>query len=88
MLNPATNKPKDGFNVFTKMLKSKLDKGEKVLVELRDGRIVELEWFVGTGFDEGVEHFCFRKNGCYLIWKNDGVSITSQDFDIMESVEL
>ena len=86
MLNPATNKPKDKFNVFTRYLKDKLDKGEKVLVELRDGRIVELEWYDEEGPE--YEHFCFRKNGCYLIWENDGVSITSQDFDIMESVEL
>ena len=37
MLNPATNKPKDKFNVFTRYLKDQLDKGVKVKVELRYG---------------------------------------------------
>jgi hypothetical protein len=87
MLNPATNKPKDKFNVFTRDLKDRLDLGQTVIVRLRDERRVELEWFVGTGFDEGVEYFCYRKNGCYLIWENDGISITSQDFDIMGSID-
>ena len=87
MLNPATNKPKDKFNVFTLALKAKIEKGERALVELRDGRIVELEWFIGTGYDAGIEYFCFRRNGIYLIWGNDGISITSNDLDIMSSVE-
>lgn len=85
MLNPATNKPKDKFNVFTRYLKDQLDKGVKVKVELRDGRIVELEWFESKS--EGCAYFCYTQNGCYLIWENDGISITSQDFDIMGSID-
>jgi len=85
MLNPATNATQDDFNKFTRMLKKKLLANEKVVVELRDGRYVELEWFVGTGFDEGIEFFACR-NGSYLVWQNDGTSMTNDDFDIMSDV--
>jgi len=87
MLNPATNVLQNNFNVFTRMLKGKLLAKERVLVELRDGRIIELEWFVGTGFDNGIEYFRHQKNGDYLVWENDGTSFTNSDFDIMSSVE-
>ena len=85
MLNPATNKPKDKFNVFTRYLKDQLDKGVEVKVELRDGRVVELEWFTEEGPE--YEYFCYRQNGCFLIWENDGISVTSSDFDIMGSID-
>lgn len=81
MRNPTTNATRDDFNRFTRMLKKKLLAKERVLVELRDGRIVELEWYTEEGPE--YESFCFTKNGCYLIWNNDGTSITSSDFDIM-----
>ena len=81
MLNPATNVTQDDFNKFTRMLKKKLLANEKVVVELRSGHEVELEWFTEDGPE--YEHFCFRKPGTYLIWNNDGTSITSDDFDIM-----
>lgn len=87
MKNPATHSSKDDFNSFTELLYMKLMDGKNVYVKLRDGRILKLEYFVGTGFDEGYNYFCNTENGNYLIWKNDGTSITSRDFDIMEDIE-
>ena len=87
MLNPATNVARNDFNKFTRMLKKKLLAGERVFVELRDGRIVELEWFVGKGFDEGIEYFQSKQNGYILAWNNDGTSITNEMNDIMRDVE-
>lgn len=85
MKNPATTSRREDFNVCTQSLKDLLDVGQRALAELRDGRIVELEWFDAEGPE--YEHFCFRKNGAYLIWENSGHSITSRDFDIVGTFE-
>jgi hypothetical protein len=83
MKNPATNATKDDFNVFTEFLFKEIKAGKKPLVELRDGRVIPLSWFDEEGPE--YEHFVFRNNekNIYLIWENDGHSITSQSFDIM-----
>ena len=81
MKNPATNYTQDDFNRFTRSLKQRIDAGERVLVELRNGRIVPLTWFDGDGPE--YEYFLCNKGTMYLIWNNDGTSVTSSDFDIM-----
>lgn len=83
MKNPATNATKDDFNVFTEHLLEQIKAGKKPLVELRDGRVVPISWFDKDGPE--YEHFIYRNEevNVYLIWENDGHSITSRAFDMM-----
>lgn len=85
MKNPATYVTNDDFNVFTEHLYHKIKMGKKPLVKLRDGRIITISWFDKDGPD--YEHFFYRPDaaGEYLIWNNDGTSITSDRFDMMET---
>ena len=84
MKNPATNTTKDDFNVFTEFLYNEIKAGRTPLVELRDGRVIPISWYDEEGPE--YEHFCYRnkEHNIYLIWENDGHSITSRTFDIME----
>ncbi len=87
MKNPATNATKDDFNVFTEHLFQQIENGKTPLVMLRDGRIVPISWFTDDGPE--YEHFIYRdkSRNIYLVWENDGHSVTSRDFDIMELYE-
>ncbi len=84
MKNPSTNATKDDFNVFTEYLYEQIQLGKKPLVMLRDGRVVPISWFNKDGPE--YEHFIYRDDtrNIYLVWENDGHSVTSHDFDIME----
>jgi hypothetical protein len=81
MKNPATNPEAGGFNVFTRYLKEQIDAGFWPLVRLRDGREFYVEWYTEEGPE--YEQFYFRNRDVYLIWNNDGTSITNRDFDMM-----
>ena len=84
MKNPATHKPKRGeFNAFTQWMFDTIQEGRKPLVRVRDGRIMEVYWFDADGPE--YEGFASDTGGCFR-WENDGVSITSNDLDIMETV--
>ena len=85
--NPATNATRDDFNVFTEHLFAMIKLGKKPLVKLRDGRIVPISWFDKDGPE--YEHFIYRDDpsNTYLIWENDGHSITSSRFDMMSTYE-
>lgn len=85
MKNPATNPEPDGFNEFTRFLKEQIDAGIWPLVQLRDGREFYIDWYTGDGPE--YEHFYYKDSDrkIYLIWNNDGTSITSRDFDIMSA---
>ena len=84
MKNPATCVNKDDFNSFTEHLFNTIMGGGRPLVKLRDGRIVPLSWFTKDGPE--YEHFIYRNDDedVYLIWNNDGTSVTSRRFDMME----
>lgn len=84
MKNPATTATEDGFNVFTEHLFQQIKCGRKPLVKLRNGLIVPISWFDKDG--PKYEHFIYRNgaDNVYLIWENDGHSITSRVFDMME----
>lgn len=84
MKNPATAATKDGFNVFTEHLFQQIKRGRKPLVKLRNGLVVPISWFDKDGPE--YEHFIYRNDAdnVYLIWENDGHSITSRVFDMME----
>lgn len=84
MKNPATHRPsRDVFNCFTESLVTEMRLGRTPLVRLRDGRIVELYWFDEDGPE--YEGLASSTAGNYR-WNNDGTSITSQDYDIMELI--
>ena len=84
MKNPATCATQDDFNSFTTHLKNAINAGRVPRVKIRDGRIVPVSWFDKDGPD--YEYFVFRDEAknIYLIWNNDGTSITSDRFDMME----
>ena len=84
MINPSTYYDQDDFNEFTETLYSRILEGKIPKVKLRNGQTVEISWFSEDGPEyehfKGIDVF---KN--YLIWNNDGTSVTSRDFDMMES---
>lgn len=84
MKNPATHATKDDFNVFTLFLKEEIAAGRVPVVKLRNGLSVEIRWFTEDGPE--YEHFIFRdaSRGVYMIWENDGHSVTRSDDDMME----
>ena len=86
MKNPATNCTRDDFNRFTQFLYNEIKEGRKPSVKLRDGRVVTINWFDKDGPE--YEHFIHTNESehVYLIWENDGHSVTSTDFDMMEIV--
>ena len=84
MKNQATVKQVDKFNAFTRFLFNAIKQGKAPLVRLRDGRIVSIKWFTEDGPE--YEHFLCDDGDMYLIWDNDGVSITADRFDMMETV--
>lgn len=88
MKNPATTVTREDFNVFTEHLFSEIKLGKKPLVMLRDGRIVPISWFDKDGPE--YEHFIYRDDhrDVYLVWENDGHSVTTRDFDMMELYEV
>lgn len=83
MKNPATNAKRSDFNEFTRYLYVTIKDGKKPSVRLRNGAIVQVDWNTKDGPD--YEYF-YCHDGIYYIWNNDGHSITSADFDIMELV--
>lgn len=87
MKNPATNATKDDFNDFTNHLLDEIEAGKKPLVMLRNGTIVPVSWYNEEGPE--YEHFIYRdkSKNMYMIWENDGHSITSRELDIMELYE-
>lgn len=84
MKNPATNSSRDDFNVFTEHLFTEIIHGKKPLVVLRNGAIVEVSWYDKEGPE--YEHFAYINGDTYMIWENDGHSITSRDFDMMHTL--
>ena len=88
MRNPAAYASRDTFNPFTEMLLSRIQNGERVWVKLRDGRISPIDWLEEIDDDSPYSHFFYKSGTVYFIWNNDGTSITSTDFDIMEDVEI
>ncbi len=87
MKNPATHRPeRNKLNIFTAGLKDCfLETGEMSLVKLRNGNIVEVFWFSADADGTKYEGLASNTNGCYR-WEHDGTSITSKDFDMMETV--
>lgn len=87
MKNPATNPDVERFNVFTQFLYNEIQQGRTPMVLLRDGRYVPISWFDQDGSE--YEYFTYRnpEQGVYLIWNEDGTSIHSKRFDMMELYE-
>lgn len=86
MKNPATHRPTcDEFNEFTQWLREAILSGKwKPVVRLRNGMCVELTWFDGDGPE--YEYFASDISGRMLAWNNDGTSVTSADYDMMETM--
>jgi hypothetical protein len=83
MKNPATHASQDDFNPFTQWLYNAIKAGDEPKVILRNGEVVKVGWFTEDG-DE-YAYFCHNDvGGPYVIWYNDGHSLTSADFDMME----
>lgn len=86
MRNPATCATRDDFNSFTSHLRNAIKATRVPKVVLRNGLTVPVSWFADDGPE--YEHFVFKgiigNTQYYLIWENDGHSITSSDFDMME----
>lgn len=87
MENPATalRPSQDDFNVFTQYLLDENKKGNRPLVELRNGTIYPIMWFVDP-YDNEYQYFSFQKDGTYLIWHNDGTSKRGSDLDMMNTI--
>jgi len=86
MKNPATDRIEHDFNAFTQAIKDKYTKhGEKTTVRLRNGSYVDVYWFASDGPE--WESLASDTGGCWR-WNNDGTSITSEDFDMMETVRI
>lgn len=83
MKNPATCYSKDDFNDFTDYIYNRCIRGMETIVRLRNGMTVSVCWFD----EEGDDYAGFRSvhRDPWLIWNNDGTSITSRDLDIMET---
>lgn len=84
MINPSAYYSRDDFNEFTEVLYRRILEGETPQVRLRTGQTVTVSWFTEDGPE--YEHFKSTDiNGIYLIWNNNGTSVTSRDLDMMES---
>ena len=80
MKNPATHRPGSSqFNEFTRRILYRWEKyREPTRVRLRDGSIIDVTYFTDDGPD-------YASIACgSLRWNNDGTSITSKDYDMME----
>lgn len=69
------------FNEFTTRLKYFCEKRRKVLVKLRNETWVPVYW---GHPDNEAPHFYCLDGDLSFIWENDGSSITSDDFDLIE----
>jgi hypothetical protein len=80
ILNPYAH----SFNEFTLMLKEKCEKEGEVLVRMRNGNWVPVSWEKRFEDGEDCSEFNCYKNGCCFVWEDDGTSVTSLDFDLIE----
>lgn len=88
MKNPATLSRYE-FNSFTEALYARIQGHGSARVMLRDGRKVDIAWNEAEDDEDLEENYFFhRSNLQYLIWNHDGTSITSRDYDMMESVDF
>jgi hypothetical protein len=78
MRNKAMFMTKDDFNEFTLELRHRTP----TLVTLRNGKKVTVV-FEKDKYDEDSE-WSFHTANWSMCWNNDGSSITSDDFDIVE----
>lgn len=88
MKNPATNVTRDDFNAFTDHVLDMIKNGETPFVKIRNGSILPISWFSADGPEYCYFVFASNDTNTYLIWNNDGTSVTSKSFDMMELVEI
>lgn len=87
MKNPVTNRNCDDFNEFTEMLREQCKNGGFVRVKLRNGDETNIKLNFGQGLVRSYDFFCSEDLGRMMIWENDGTSITSYQYDMMETVD-
>lgn len=81
MMNPAT-RSQDELNPFTRII----SEGEgKFLVKLRNGTMVMPKFFPAE--DETCSD-SFMTEDINYCWNLDGTSVTSRDYDMMETVDV
>ena len=87
MKNPATHKQgRDDFNAFTMWIFEMIKEGRTPIVRLRDGRLIDVEWYDAEGPDYAGFRHRRPESNIHFCWNNDGTSITSRDFDMMETL--